>query len=294
MIETAELLTAPISASEQKRVKDAVLRFVSWLDRFGETSYDHQSYFASDLGRAAKALYYRKPALGILAVAPMIFSEAFIPSARRLFWIKQRFPIADAHYAMGFAYLHQVLEDECYYRRAVHFLEVLLQTRNSGFERHAWGYPFNWETRAGTLPANTPFITTLPYVYEAFRQVYEIDGDRKWMDIMRSIADHGLLDYQDFVKSDRASCCAYNPGPPEPSGVVNASAYRAFLLTRAGVDFDDPRYSKAAKRNLNFVLESQNHNGSWFYSMDGQRDFVDHFHTCFVLKALAKIEAITG
>ena len=28
--------------------------------------------------------------------------------------------------------------------------------------------------------------------------------------------------------------------------------------------------------------------------MDGQRDFVDHFHTCFVLKALATIEAITG
>jgi len=294
MIETAELLTAPISASEQKRVMDAVLRFVSWLDRFGETSYDHQSYFASDLGRAAKALYYRKPALGILAVAPMIFSEAFIPSARRFFWIKQRFPIADAHYAMGFAFLYQVQNDERYYRRAVHFLDVLLETRNPGFERHAWGYPFNWETRAGTLPANTPFITTLPYVYEAFRQVYEIDGDRKWMDIMRSIADHGLLDYQDFVKSDSASCCAYNPGPPEPSGVVNASAYRAFLLTRAGVDFDDPRYSKAAKRNLNFVLESQNHNGSWFYSMDGQRDFVDHFHTCFVLKALAKIEAITG
>jgi hypothetical protein len=114
------------------------------------------------------------------------------------------------------------------------------------------------------------------------------------MDIMRSIADHGLLDYQDFVKSDSASSCAYNPGPPEPSGVVNASAYRAFLLTRAGADFDDPRYSKTAKRNLNFVLESQNNDGSWFYSMDGQRDFVDHFHTCFVLKALAKIEAITG
>src|SRR6185437_14551524 len=162
-----------------------------WLDRFGETSYDHQSYFASDLGRAAKALYYRKPALGILAVAPMIFSEAFIPSARRFFWIKQRFPIADAHYAMGFAFLYQVQNDERYYRRAVHFLDVLLETRNPGFERHAWGYLFNWETRAGTLPANTPFITTLPYVYEAFRQVYEIDGDRKWMDIMRSIADHG-------------------------------------------------------------------------------------------------------
>src|SRR6185369_6892195 len=54
------------------------------------------------------------------------------------------------------------------------------------------------------------------------------------------------------------------------------------------------KYQKVAQRNLNFVLRAQNSNGSWYYSMDGTRDFVDHFHTCFVLKALAKIEAITN
>jgi hypothetical protein len=28
--------------------------------------------------------------------------------------------------------------------------------------------------------------------------------------------------------------------------------------------------------------------------MDGVRDFIDHFHSCFVMKALAKIHALTG
>ena len=37
----------------------------------------------------------------------MIFCEAFIPSARRLFHPPVRFPIADAHYAMGFAFLYE-------------------------------------------------------------------------------------------------------------------------------------------------------------------------------------------
>jgi hypothetical protein len=45
---------------------------------------------------------------------------------------------------------------------------------------------------------------------------------------------------------------------------------------------------------LNFVLENQNPNGSWPYAVDGVRDFVDHFHTCFVMKALAKIQLLTG
>ena len=137
-------------------------------------------------------------------------------------------------------------------------------------------------------------ITSMPYVYEAFRQVQQLDGNSKWLEIMRSIAQHAVEDYQDFEVSPTASSCCYCPGPKNSSGVINASAYRAFLLMQAAFDFSEGKYRKVAERNLNFVLGSQNENGSWYYSIDTVRDFVDHFHTCFVLKALAKIEQITG
>lgn len=276
------------------RIRDALNRFVAWLDCHGETSYDHQSFFAGPLGRRAKALYYRRRLLGTLAVAPMVLCEAFIPAARRLFWMPQRFPIADAHYAMGFAFLARALGEQTYYRRALHFLDVLRKTRCPGYERHGWGYPFDWETRSGTVKRGTPLITTLPYVYEAFREVYELDKDEQWRQIMHSIAQHSLLDYRDIPTSPRAASCGYAPGQDDPGGVINASAYRAFLLTRATLDLCEPKYGRAAVRNMNFVLDTQNGDGSWHYAVDGQRDFVDHFHTCFVLKALAKIEAITG
>ncbi len=277
-----------------EKVLATILRFTEWLDKYGEVSYDFQSFFSSDLGRAAKALYYRKPLLGTIAVSPMVFCEAFVPSARRLFWKPQRFPIADAHYAMGFGYLAQVFEQEHYYKRAVHFLEVLKETRCPGYETYCWGYPFNWETLHGTIWQGTPLITTVPYAYEAFKQVYEIDEDQKWREIMQSIAQHALLDYQDFEMSPTASICSYGPGPKSSVGVINANAYRAFLLTSAAVDFSEDKYRVVAERNLNFVLESQNADGSWYYANDRTRDFVDHFHTCFVMKALAKIEALTG
>ena len=76
--------------------------------------------------------------------------------------------------------------------------------------------------------------------------------------------------------------------------MLNAAAYRAFLLTSASQFFSNEDYWKIAERNLNFVLENQNPDGSWFYAVDGVRDFVDHFHTCFVMKALAKIHALNG
>ena len=267
---------------------------MAWLDSYGETSYDHQSYFAGNLGRSAKALYYRRPVLGTLAVSPMIFSEAFVPSARRLFWKPQRFPIADAHYAMGFAFLAETYNQDSYLKRAVHFLEVLKVTRSKGFQHYCWGYPFNWETRTGTFREGTPMITSIPYIYEAFRQVYRLDRNPEWLSIMRSIADHAFEDYQDYEVSPDASTCCYTPGLEISKGVINASAYRAFLLTQAAIDFSEEKYRRVAERNLKFVLESQNENGSWYYSTDNVRDFVDHFHTCFVMKALAKMEALTG
>ena len=283
-----------IGPNEIEKSGAAILRFIEWLGRFGELSFDHQSYYASDFGRSAKALYYRRPLLGTIAVAPMVLSEAFVPTARKLFWKPQRFPIADAHYAMGFAFLAQTFEADNYYQRAVHFLEVLQETRCRNYEDFCWGYPFNWETRNGTLKEGTPLITTQPYVYEAFSEVYALDANPKWLPIMRSIAEHAFKSYRDLETGPDSASCGYTPAPDDPCGVINASAYRAFLLTKAGIELSDPRYLEVANRNINFVLGSQNADGSWYYSIDGTRDFVDHFHTCFVLKALAKIQNRTG
>jgi hypothetical protein len=274
------------------RVADVLNDFTEWLTRHGETSRDHQTFFAGATGRAAKALYYRHKLLGTAAVAPMIFCEAFLPSARRLFHQPTRFPIADAHYAMGFAFLSQVTNDKTHLRRAVHFLEELKKSRSPGFAEYCWGYPYDWVTRNGTIKEQTPLITSTPYAYEAFLHVHELDGREEWKDVMASIARHAFTDIKDFPISENASSCSYTPF--DKGGVINAAAYRSFLLTSASQIFSRKEYWLTAERNLNFVLEAQNLDGSWFYAVDGVRDFVDHYHTCFVMKALAKVHALTG
>jgi hypothetical protein len=273
-------------------VRQTVADFVRWLDVFGEFSRDHQTFFAGSVGGAAKRLYYRKPALGLPAVAPLIACEAFLPSARRWFHHDTRFPIADAHYAMGFAFLHEVTGDAAHLDRAIHFLRELQLSRCEGFEDYCWGYPFDWVTRNGTIKAQTPLITTTPYAYEAFLQVGRIDPRDEWKNVMRSAVRHACLDIKDFPVSSTASTCSYTPF--DTGGVINAAAYRAFMLASASRTFGSEEYWTIAERNLNFVLQAQNGDGSWYYATDGVRDFVDHFHTCFVMKALAKIHAITA
>jgi hypothetical protein len=325
------------------RVSDVLTDFVEWLDRYGEKSWDYQSFFAGPVGGRAKALYYSNRLIGTAAVAPMIFCEAFLPSARRLFHHPMRFPIADAHYAMGFAFLYLATGDSSQLEKAIHFLTELKKSRCSQFREYCWGYPFDWVWLRGTIKRQTPLITTTPYVYEAFLQVAELldqrsdtnqnvaqrpklnaqrstpkeFASRQWngwqaaaelvernsdlrpltsdlcaMDIAASIARHAATDIKDFRTSETASSCSYTPC--DEGRVVNAAAYRAFLLSSASKIFCNKDYWTIAERNLNFVLENQNADGSWFYAVDGARDFIDHFHTCFVMKALAKIHTLTG
>ena len=222
----------------------------------------------------------------------MIFCEAFLPSARRLFHHPMRFPIADAHYAMGFAFLYEATANSSHLEKAVHFLSELRASHCRDFKEFCWGYPFDWVTRNGTIKEQTPLITTTPYVYEAFLQVYELDSQDEWKRILASTARHASVDIKDFRTSETASSCSYTPF--DGGGVINAAAYRAFLLTSASRVFSNDDYWRIAERNLNFVLESQNQDGSWYYAVDGVRDFIDHYHTCFVMKALAKIHALTG
>src|SRR5439155_24615200 len=143
-----------------------------------------------------------------------------------------------------------------------------------------------------TINRETPLITTTPYVYEAFLQAFELQPRGEWKLILESIARHAATDIQDFRTSETASSCSYTPS--DEGGVMNAAAYRAFLLTSASKVFGNEDYWRIAERNLNFVLEKQSRDGSWPYAVDGVRDFVDHFYTCFVMKSLAKIQSLTG
>ena len=156
------------------KVAHVLSDFTQWLAHYGELSRDHQTFFAGTTGRAAKRLYYNNKLLGTAAVAPMIFLEAFFPSARRFFHHPTRFPIADAHYAMGFAFLYQTTGDPSQLENAIHFLTELQKSRCHQFKEYCWGYPFDWVTRNGVLKKQTPLITTTPYVYEAFLQVDEL------------------------------------------------------------------------------------------------------------------------
>ena len=169
--------------------------------------------------------------------------------------------------------------------------EDLLKSSVSGFSGNCWGYPFNWMTTRGLWTSGVPLITTTGYCFEAFLKLFDVTNEKRYLKIAHSIFWFALNDLKDTQIEEGIAACSYSP--IDNSQIVNANAYRAFVLVEGSRRFKNDEALSKAKLNLNFILKNQNEDGSWLYAVNDKRDnFVDNFHTCFVLKNLLKVNTI--
>lgn len=292
--------TRTLQTTTRKELWTAIDKFCIWLEHAGEISYDPYDILGTGYGRWARRMYYRKNPLGTLVIAPLVLMEILAPQLRALFVSKRRYPTSDAQLALAFLNLYQARSEPgvdpsadedsrtvCL-DKAKNLANELLRQSVKGYSGFCWGYPFDWQHVNGFMPKGTPHITATPYCYEAFASLFDITGNPEYLDITRSTASFVCNDLIDTPTADGAAASSYTPY--DHGKVVNASAYRAFVLFDASRRFENETYLAKAKRNLRFILDSQRSDGSWLYAVDNPPEaFVDNFHTCFVLKNLYKL-----
>jgi hypothetical protein len=281
--EPARLNRAEVSVTERV-VSEGIRRFDAWLEKVGYESYDPYDSWGTTYGLFARRIYYTKGILGLPLIAPILFMEMACPGARSLFVHKDRFATADGQLTLAFLNLYRTTGEKKYLEKAVRLGDELLQYSIPGYSGKCWGYPFDWQNNRGLWKKNTPYITCTPYCFEAYRELHEATGEKRYLEISESIAKFVDHDLKDTPAGRAAAAASYSP--LDETKVVNASAYRAWVLFETGL----PEYREKAQRNLNFILQSQREDGAWLYATEGSGEgFIDHFHTCFVLKNLFKI-----
>ena len=275
----------------QKHLKKTIYTFSKWLKSTNYLSYDQYDFWSTSYGKWAKKIYYKNHKLGIPLVIPIFLLDTFFPSSRKLFVKPKRFPIADAHLLMGFLNLFKYYNKQEYLDKAKDLYEDLLKQSISGYSGLCWGYPFDWETNRGLWEKGLPLITSTPYVFEAFLMFYDLTKEQKYLDSAYSIVEFAYNDINETKINDEVSASSYSP--IDHSFVNNASAYNGYLHIEAYKRFGDNKYLEKGKRFLNFLLHTQQQDGSWLYAINNPQDeFIDNFHTCFVLKNLAKANRI--
>ncbi len=278
--------------STASRVEKAQLKFIKWLSNYGFDSYDQYDLWATPYGIWSKGLYYKYGFKAVFPVVPLALMDWLVPSIPQSARSKTRFPIADSHYIMGFLAMYSATRDTKYLDKAKEIGRHLLDTSVPGYSGYCWGYPFDWQTKRGLVKSGTPLITTTPYAFYAFVGLYEATDTARYMEVARSIAQFVANDIQD-TPVDSGSAASYTPF--DFTHVINASAYRAACLMIAYQIFGEDQYREIAEKNTSFVIAKQRSNGSWYYSGNDENDaFVDHIHTCFVLKGLYQIYRVTG
>lgn len=263
-------------------------KFTTWLSSNGYYSFDQYDFWSTGYGIKSKSLYYKNKIAGIPFIVPIFLAEIFYPKLRKSLVKKKRFPIADAHFILAFLNLFEITLDKKYLEEAKKVAAELLQTSVPGFSGYCWGYPFDWMTTRGLWTSGIPLITTTGYCYEAFIRLFEITNEKEYYDIAYSIFHFTLKDLKDTPIENGISSGSYSP--IDNSQIVNANAYRSFVLVDAAKRFNSEEALEKANPNINFILKFQNEDGSWKYAINDDRDnFVDHFHTCFVIKNLFKL-----
>ena len=286
------MITEVVSKTSAKISLDRLLAscnsFVTWLDHVGYESYDPYDIWGTRYGLWSRKVYYGNGKRGLPLVAPLVLMDLVHPALRSAFVGKNRYATADAQLLLAFLNLHQVTGEVRYLKRAIALGDELYSYSIQGYRGPCWGYPFHWQINQDEVwPKNTPYITSTPYCYEAYLRLYHVTEDQKYFEWLAGIAEFIYGDLTDIPTGPDSAAGSYSPF--DRRRVVNASAYRAYVLFEAGNRFLRQDYLDTASLNLNFVLESQKEDGSWFYAVEGGQSFIDNFHTCFNLKNLFKL-----
>jgi len=169
--------------------------------------------------------------------------------------------------------------------RARWAIERLEELRVPACSNPAWGYHFDVETRFFRYGAETPNTIATAFAGHALLDADEAFGLAGARELGLDAARF-FLDNIEQTPGPGGAFFGYYPGDRTP--IHNASLLAASLLARAGAVGDQSDMSSAAAAGLGYALAHQRPDGSWPYAEGGKGDWIDNFHTGYVLDALLR------
>jgi hypothetical protein len=171
-------------------------------------------------------------------------------------------------------------------------LDDLMSMRLKGFRGAAWGYNFDWQSRAFFAPRGTPTIVPTAFAARALCEAAEVFGAEKYLPFARTICDFILSDLNRSEEAADEVCFSYSP--LDRTRVFNASLLAGETLAAVGRLTGEASLCDWAMRSARYVIRRQRADGSWAYGGNDYQSWADNFHTAFVLESLSRIIDAVG
>jgi hypothetical protein len=145
------------------------------------------------------------------------------------------------------------------------------------------GYDFFWEAKAFSVPKFTPNMIVSASVGQAFLDLYDTDGDAKWLDFALQIAE---FIEKELILVESGDEIAFGYVPGESKRIHNVNLMGAALFARLFSYTGEDRHREYANKAARYSVHFQRQDGSWLYGENPHHRWVDNFHTGFNLVAL--------
>ncbi len=170
-------------------------------------------------------------------------------------------------------------------------LEIKIQNPKSRIQnRTAFGYNFDWQSRAFFAPQGTPTIVPTAFASQAFIEGYELFGDSKYLESAKEICEFITQDLNRIGETDEEISFSYTP--LDKSVIFNASLLAGECLARVGIISNNENYLKLAEKSAIYVIKRQKENGAWAYGSLQRHAWIDNFHTAYILLSLFRLQNI--
>jgi hypothetical protein len=267
------LASADVAGGDRLRVQSAIDELTAALERDEWAGWDPYDALSSPGVRAvARTALLRQVAIQTLKRLPV--------NPRPLLRVpKQQHTKALALLVSGYARL-ATRGDADSRKRALMLADALVSRAIQMPKGIGWGYDFDVQTRWGYYRRGEPNAIATAFAVHALLDLSELDGVERFDDLV-----DGALQFAQALLHEEHGVRFFAYYPRSPRCVHNANLLLSSLYARRASS--ETAEFRAARDAMRYSLSCQGDDGSWQYGEGPGLDWIDGFHTAYVLDALA-------
>ncbi len=166
---------------------------------------------------------------------------------------------------------------------ALEILSLLKKYRSKDYKHFSWGYNFLWQSRVFYLPPFTPTIVNTSFIGNALLKAYDVFKIEEFKEMG---IDASLFIFEEINRSYEGDTICFSYTPLDKTMIHNANVLGASLLLNANRYLKSKEIEDVIHRSYSYTIKHQNEDGSWYYAEKKMQNWIDNFHTGFVLDSI--------
>lgn len=187
--------------------------------------------------------------------------------------------------------LYEKTNDEKYLLNAEKYFIILGNMDLKQSNGSGWGLRFYFTTRFVQANENSANLFNTINVLNSLLQYYNIneklDNDEECLKIKKLIDLTINFIVTELGYTETKSTIIWNYWEGLKTPVYNVNALMVAFLSRYKKMFGENKYDEHIQKTIEFLRQGQNAEGSWNYSAGSEAEFIDGFHTGYILEGLS-------